>query len=146
MSGKASTELPRGVPVTIKKRVLVVDDDPSSQFVLSRTLEALGHRVAVAEDGAVVPELIAQHPFDLLVVDLYMPGMNGFELLRRIRAPDPGFLPVPRTPPSVRVLVVSGEGNAASIANARRLGADGYLVKPVDVDEFEEMIRTLLPG
>jgi len=128
----------------MKRRALVVDDDDSSRFVLSRALEALGFQVIVAEDGADVPELAAQHPFDLLVVDLYMPGMNGFELLRRIRTPDPGFLPAPRTRPSVSVLVVSGESNAASIANAKSLGANGYLVKPVDVEELEHTVHTLL--
>lgn len=128
----------------MKKSTLIVDDDASTRFVLARALEALGHRLTVAEDGADVPELVATHYFDLLVVDLYMPGMNGFEILRRIRRPDPGFLPAPRTPPSVPVLVVSGEGHPASIANALALGADEYLVKPVDLDLFERVVTQLL--
>jgi CheY-like chemotaxis protein len=125
------------------KTGLVVDDDASTRFVLSRALEGLGLRVVVAEDGADVPELVAVEHFDLLVVDLYMPGMNGFEVLRRIRRPDPGFLPVPRTPSNVRVLVVSGETNPASIANAKSLGADAYLSKPVDIDLFEQTVRRM---
>jgi CheY-like chemotaxis protein len=98
----------------------------------------------VVEDGAEVPELIASRHFDLLVLDLYMPGMNGFGVLRRIRQPDPGFLPVPRTPPSVAVIVVSGESHPASIANAKTLGADEYLVKPIDIDAFEQTVSRLL--
>ncbi len=126
------------------KSVLIVDDDESTRFVLSRGLEALGLRAIVVEDGAEVPDLLAGQRFDLVVIDLYMPGMNGFELLRRIRRPDPGFLPTPQTPSVVRVVVVSGESNSASIANAKALGADAYLVKPVDIDELHRTVRALL--
>ncbi len=128
----------------MKKTILIADDDASTRFVLSRALEGLGHRVILAEDGADVADLMAAHRFDLLVLDLYMPGMNGFGVLRRIRQPDPGFLPAPLTPSTVRVLVVSGEGQQASITNAKTLGADEYLVKPIDIDVFEATVRRLL--
>src|ERR1035437_3940737 len=108
---------------TANKTVLVVDDDDSTRFVLSRALEGLGLAVIRADDGAEVAELAAANRFDLLIVDLYMPGMNGFEVLRRIRQPDPGFLPAPRTPAAVPVLVISGESHPASIANAKARGA-----------------------
>ncbi len=126
------------------KTVLVVDDDDSTRFVLSRALEGLGIAVIRADDGADVAELVAANHFDLLVVDLYMPGMNGFEVLRRLRQPDPGFLPAPRTSPQVPVLVISGESHPASIANAKARGADAYLVKPLDIDTFENTVRELL--
>ena len=126
------------------KAVLVADDDASTRFVLSRALDHLGCEVVVTEDGTDVPELVATHRFDLLVIDLYMPGLNGFGILRRIRQPDPGFLPVPLTLSTVPVLVVSGEGHTASIANAKALGANDYLVKPVDVDLFETTVQRLL--
>jgi CheY-like chemotaxis protein len=125
-------------------RGLVVDDDDGTRFVLCGALENMGFDVVAADDGAAVPDLIAGSRFDLVVMDLYMPGMNGFELLRQIRRPHAGFLPLPRTPPDVRVLVVSGEGHQASIAHAEALGADRYLVKPVDVDFFEQTVRGLL--
>src|SRR5262249_46327255 len=94
----------------MNKTVLVADDDASTRFVLSRALEDLGCQVVLTEDGTDVPELVTAHRFDLLVIDLYMPGLNGFGVLRRIRQPDPGFLPVPLTSSTVPVLVVSGEG------------------------------------
>jgi len=127
----------------MKQTVLVVDDDDGTRFVLAQTLKQLGCRVIAATDGAEVPDLLAQHAFDLLIVDLYMPGMNGFELLRRVRRAT-SFLPTPRTSATVRVLVVSGETNPASMANAKALGADAYLVKPVDVDELECTVLRLL--
>ena len=126
------------------KRVLVVDDDDATRFVLARALDGLGLQVVVAEDGAEVPDIIAAELFDLLVVDLYMPGMNGFELLRQLRRPATGFLPAPRTSPAVQVLVVSGESHSASIANAKALGANAYLVKPVDLDVLDRTVRELL--
>ena len=131
-------------PADAKKTVVVADDDESTRFVLARALEALGCEVLQADDGALVPDLLAAHAVDLLVVDLYMPGLNGFGVLRRIRQPDPGFLPAPRTPPTVPVVVVSGEANPASIANAKARGADAYLVKPVDIDVFEATVRQLM--
>lgn len=127
-----------------KQTILVADDDESTRFVLSRTLEELGFGVIVADDGATVPELIAAHAFDLLILDLYMPGLNGFGVLRRIRQPDPGFLPAPLTPSTVPVIVVSGEANPASIANAKARGATAYLVKPIDIDELAKTVRRIL--
>jgi len=124
--------------------VLVVDDDDSTRWVLSQALEDLGMHVTRAEDGADVAELTAGTHFDLLILDLYMPGMNGFEVLRQIRQPDPGFLPAPRTSPTVPVVVVSGESAPASIANAKARGANAYLVKPLDIDTLETTVRQLL--
>jgi CheY-like chemotaxis protein len=124
--------------------VLVVDDDDSTRFVLARALEGIGLGVALADDGAQVPDLLGRHCFDLLVVDLYMAGMNGFEVLRQVRRPDPGFLPASRTSPAVPILVISGESNPASIANVKARGASDYLVKPVDVELLETVVRRLL--
>jgi CheY-like chemotaxis protein len=97
-----------------------------------------------AEDGADVPELIARERFDLLVIDLYMPGMNGFELVRQIRRPARGILPAPRTRFDVPILVVTGESRPESIANITALGADLHLHKPVDIDAFEDRVRSAL--
>lgn len=126
-----------------RKSVLIADDDPSVRFVVSRTVERLGCRVRVVEDGSEVPEAVTDEAFNLLVIDLYMPGMNGFEVLRQVRH-DPGLLPARKTPADVRVLVLSSESNHASIEHARQAGADSYLTKPFDVDELADRVRGLL--
>lgn len=128
------------MPRRTKATVLVVDDDASTRFVLSRSLEGLGLRAVTAEDGVDVPPLLARQRFDLLVVDLYMPGMNGFELLRRIRRPVPGLLPAPKTPSSVPIIVVSGQSDAHSVAHVESLGATFHLSKPIDLDRFENTV------
>ncbi len=123
---------------------LVVDDDASMRFVLGRSLEGLGIRVTEVDDGAEVMPLLCGRHFDLLVIDLYMPGMNGFEVLRQVRRQQPGLLPAARTGSDVPVLVVSGEIEPESVAHARHLGANAQLPKPVDLDAFEAEVRKLV--
>lgn len=122
----------------------MIDDDDSTRFVLSQALGDLGFDVVSAVDGADAPQITLDEAFDLLVVDLYMPGMNGFELLRQLRQADSRLLPARRTAPTVPIVVVSGESQAASIANAKRLGADAYLVKPVDIHVLASTVLGLL--
>lgn len=126
--------------------VLIADDDPGVRFVVRRTLEGLGCAVRVLEDGAEVPEAVLEERFQLLVIDLYMPGMNGFEVLRQVRGRGPELGSARKTPADVRILILSSESSPASIDHARAAGADAYLTKPFDVDDLSAKIRQLLPG
>jgi CheY-like chemotaxis protein len=69
--------------------VLVADDEPSLRSTLSTILESAGHRVVEAEDGQVALRLLNERAFDLLVLDLYMPKLDGMEVLRGIQVPPP---------------------------------------------------------
>ncbi len=122
----------------------MVDDDESMRIVLAGALHDLGVSVEVLDDGDGVPEAIAMRHFDLVIIDLYMAGMNGFEVLRRIRRPETGVLQGGPTSANVPVLVVSGESDAASISNARARGANDFLVKPIDLAVFEDRVRKLI--
>ena len=107
-----------------KARVLVVDDEPSARSGLEKLLRQEGYDVDVAPDGATALAIAAEHPPDVAVTDLKMPGMDGVELLSRLRRQD-AELPV---------LVVTAFGDVSSAVGAMRAGADDYLTKPVDFD------------
>ena len=126
-----------------RKTVLVVDDDASSRFVLSKAVEGLGFRAVIVEDGIDVPELVAKEHFDLLVLDLYMPGMNGYEVLRRIRQPHGGVLPVWKTQPTVGIVVLSGVAGRDGLTFAAKLGADACLQKPFDITDVLAAVRAI---
>jgi two-component system response regulator HydG len=109
---------------TSKCRVLVVDDEASARTGLERVLSQDGFLVDSAESGANALEIAAERPPAVVVTDLKMPGMDGLELLRRLREQDP----------HMPVIVVTAFGDVSSAVAAMRAGADDYLTKPVDVD------------
>lgn len=115
------------------RRALIVDDDRSIRFVLRQSLLAQGWEVEEVEDGSLVEERLESMRYDLLMLDLYMPGMNGYEVLRRIRQPHAGVLPVWKTRPDVRIVVLSGAANRDGLDFATRLGADACLAKPFEL-------------
>jgi CheY-like chemotaxis protein/class 3 adenylate cyclase len=105
-------------------RVLVVDDDPANRDLLSRRLQRLGHSVGLAEDGRAALAMLQQQPFDVVLLDLVMPGWDGFETLRRLRA-DPKLRNLP-------VIMLSAHDEVASAVRCIELGAEDYLPKPCD--------------
>jgi EAL domain-containing protein (putative c-di-GMP-specific phosphodiesterase class I) len=111
-------------------RVLVVDDEPAMLRALSRLLEEAGHRVLTASNGHDAVRTLTANEVDVVVSDVSMPGMNGIELLRAIRAHDP----------DVPVLLMTGAPSVQSAAQAVQYGAMRYLLKPVDANEVEEVV------
>lgn len=114
-------------------RVLVVDDEPPIRHAVRRALQARGYEVALAADGEQAlaeAEDVAQ---DLVVLDLNMPGMDGFEVCRRLRE----WTAVP-------ILVLSVREDESDKVTALDLGADDYLTKPFGTDELLARVRALL--
>lgn len=103
-------------------RVLVVDDDPINRLLLKRGLEQEGLTVEVAPDGRDALERLAGSPFDIVVLDILMPQIDGFEVLARMKA-DPGLRRIP-------VVVISGLDEMDSVVRCIELGADDFLAKP----------------
>lgn len=104
-------------------RVLIVDDNKVNRLLLSRSVELLGHRVALAENGRVALERLRSEPFDLLLLDIEMPELDGFAVLEQLKA-DPQLREVP-------VIVISSVEGLDNIVRCINLGAEDYLPKPV---------------
>lgn len=117
-------------------RVLVVDDDEMLREQLAMVLERLGHTVIMAEHGRAGLEAAERDAPDLVITDLSMPGMDGFELLERLKSGT-------RTQ-HIPVIVVSGEGDAASVVRCLERGAEDHLTKPYEALVLAARIRTSL--
>lgn len=115
--------------------ILVVDDLPDNYILLQTVLEAEGYQVEVANSGYAALESIASHPPDLVLLDVMMPGMNGFEVTRRIRQNS--------STPFIPILLVTGYSEPTP-ADGFEVGADGFVRKPIDFDELLNRIRAIL--
>ena len=114
--------------------LLVVDDDGVSRAVLSNLLERQGHAVVVAKDGAEALKLVGERAFDLIVLDLLMPGMDGFEVVQKLKA-DPAVKDIP-------VVMISSAEDMSGIVKSVKLGAEDYIFKPFD----EVLLKARIDG
>jgi len=114
-------------------RILVVDDEPELRRVLRSTLSALGFVVADAETGETALERVREEKFDLILLDVNMPGLNGLETCRALRARS-----------DVSILMLTVRDRAEDKIEALDAGADGYVTKPFDVNELLARIRATL--
>lgn len=115
------------------ERVLVVDDERQIRRALRTALLGHGYDVEIAENGDAALTLLASHPPDVMVLDLVMPGVDGFEVLRQTR-----------TWSQLPVLVLSARGQERDKVAALDVGADDYLTKPFGMDELLARLRAVL--
>ena len=120
--------------MSLEARILVVDDDPSQRELLAGCLRDMGAEVVEAADGRQALVELETGAFDLLLTDQRMPGIDGHELLRRVRALDPG----------IGVILVTAYGTVEQAVACLKDGAADYLLKPVDLDELEIVIARRL--
>jgi two-component system OmpR family response regulator len=114
-------------------RILIAEDDPSLAEALQRALRKAGHAVDWAKNGGEADGALSTDEFDLLVLDLSLPKMSGFEVLRRLRARR-SRLPV---------LILTALDSVDDRVRGLDAGADDYLVKPFQVAELEARVRAL---
>ena len=119
-----------------RKKILIVDDERLTRAVLQHNVILAGYDVIVASNGREAMQRIQEVTPDLIVVDLVMPDMNGFEMLRRIRSNKETM----QTP----VIVVSALQGQTDIEEAKTSGADIYLTKPINPEEFIKHVKKYL--
>lgn len=118
-----------------KPKVMVVDDDRDVLDLLCLVIEALGVSCEPAMSGEEALELLRGGPFDLLILDKNLPGIDGMETARQARG----------LQPDIPIAMVTGYATEESTSEAVSIGIDDYIKKPIDVDSFRRRVRELLP-
>ncbi|PZU57042.1 MAG: DNA-binding response regulator [Sphingobium sp.] len=121
------------LPVDLGTRILVVDDDTEIRTLLSDFLERHGFRVETAADGKAMDALLAEHAFDLAVLDVMMPGEDGLSILRRVQRER-----------SLPIIMLSAVGTDIDRIVGLEMGAEDYLSKPCNPRELLARIRAVL--
>ena len=122
----------------MSKRILIVDDEPSIVISLEFLMKREGYEVEIAADGEAALKALAEGHPDLVLLDVMLPRMNGFEVCKRIRA-NPAWR-------EVKVLVLTARGRDSEIARGMGLGADVYVTKPFSTRDLVAQVRRLLGG
>ncbi|BBM69816.1 response regulator transcription factor [Rhodothermus marinus] len=117
-------------------RVLIVEDEPSIALSLRFLMEQEGYEAHVVEDGEAALEACRNVPPDLVLLDVMLPGMSGFEVCRQLKAGPDGQ--------AIKVVLVTARGRETDLEKGRAVGADAYIVKPFAIREVMETVRTLL--
>jgi CheY-like chemotaxis protein len=122
-------------------RVLLVEDNPVNARIITLVLERLPAKLVCAEDGVQAVEAFEQGAFDVVLMDLQMPRMDGYEAIRRLREIE-AATGRERTP----IIVVSAHTRAPDIAAAKEAGSDHHLGKPVDVPTLLGTMDLVMQG
>ena len=118
-------------------KVLIVDDSPTMRGLLRFAIQRLpDSAITEAKDGIEGARILEKETFDVILLDVNMPGMNGLQLLERIRNDD-RFK-------KTRVIMITTEGSEMSQQEAKSLGADGYLPKPIRAQELIEAVKSFM--
>ncbi|MCB9800142.1 MAG: response regulator [Candidatus Omnitrophica bacterium] len=120
----------------MKKKILVVDDETYISLMVSGRLKANGFEVVTANDGQMGYEKTLAEKPDLVLLDIMMPGVDGYECLRMIKTN--------AETAAIPVMMLSAKAQQADLAKAREVGASGFITKPFKADEMLAQIREVL--
>lgn len=115
-------------------KILIVEDEPNVVSVLTRGLSAEGFEVTVAPDGLIALEMVSAHTFELILLDIMLPGINGLDLCKQVK----------KIHPQTPVIMLTALSTTENIVTGLDNGADDYLVKPFIIAELNARIRMLL--
>jgi DNA-binding response OmpR family regulator len=121
------------VTVAIDVTILVVDDEPRLREGIRLTLEAAGYQVLTAADGIEALAVLGSQPVDLILADIAMPRMNGYQMYERVRE-NPEWTAIP-------FVFLTARAMDSDVRYGKELGADDYLTKPIEADDMLAVIR-----
>jgi DNA-binding response OmpR family regulator len=125
----------RGGPLVARK-ILIAEDEPNIVISLEFLLKEAGYEVAIARDGAQALSLAATLRPDLIVLDVMLPALNGFDVCRRIRGS--------REVKDTKVLMLTARGRDSEVVKGMAAGADAYMTKPFATRELMKVVADLL--
>ncbi len=142
----AEQEVVSADPVQLKPalqqlKILLAEDQPVNRLVLSRLLEAMGHRVATVEHGGRLLAELAKGGYDLVITDISMPIMDGYQAVREIRSGQHAGID-----PVIPVVAMTAHALTSDRDQCLAAGMSEYLSKPIEVDKLMEVLQRLLPG
>ena len=117
-------------------RILIIDDEPAIADNIAALLTAKGHKVATCLEGAEGVERVRKETFDLLLLDVMLPRMSGFDVCKLLRS-DPKTM-------KLKIIMVTGLGRMGDVEEAFRAGADDYLIKPFDSTRLFKKIEKVM--
>lgn len=120
-------------PTSVEYRILIIDDDEELCALLKRSVRAEGLKADLCHTGAEGSRALSEHTYQLVVLDVMMPGMDGFETLEQIRKKS-----------AVPILMLTAKDDSGSKVQGLRAGADDYLTKPFHMEEFLARVQSLI--
>jgi two-component system aerobic respiration control protein ArcA len=118
------------------KTILVIDDDETMRMALKRIFEAEGYRVLVAADGTQLSTVLDESPLELIVLDIGLPWINGFELAKLLKENE--------ELKKIPLVFISAKTSEFDVKRGFEVGADDYIKKPFNVEEIKQTVKTLL--
>jgi len=122
--------------IVVAKRILIVEDNPQNRYLMSFLLEQQGYELLVAEDGAAALDMLEREVPDLILMDMQLPRIDGYEATRRIKA-DQRFRDIP-------LVALTAHSMERDEERARQAGCDEFVTKPVDADGLLALVANLL--
>ncbi|HVN49144.1 MAG TPA: response regulator [Bacteroidota bacterium] len=120
--------------MSVKNRILVVDDEEALRMVLSSELEGEGYKVSNAADGQEAINTLTSNEFDLVLLDIKMPNVDGFEVLKYIK----------ERWPKTKVVMLTGFADLKNAIESKKLGAEDFISKPYDLVDLLTTVERVL--
>lgn len=118
------------------KVILIIEDDETMRLAMKRIIEAEGHLTKLAADATELSTALDDHPVDLILMDVGLPWVNGFELAQLLKEH--------KDLKKIPLVFVSGKASEEDMKKAFEIGADDYIKKPFDVEKLKKTVETLL--